>query len=140
MGMAANELIAELASHIAGVTGALPGSDSAELIQRAKVFLAYHDPWQPIETAPRDGTKIDLWVSDNEGGFRVPNGFWSEEIPPFNMRDWPPNWMAENRWYDGCDGLAADPDCPDEVVTHWMPLPEPPEVVDWHSEAIHLGI
>lgn len=32
--------------------------------------------WQPIESAPRDGTSIDLWVVD----YREPNAFWSDEF------------------------------------------------------------
>lgn len=29
--------------------------------------------WQPIETAPRDGTKVDLWVVHSDGQHRHPD-------------------------------------------------------------------
>jgi hypothetical protein len=55
--------------------------------------------WQPIETAPRDGTKFLCWV---------PRG--------------PYEGISINRWKEGywwCTSRANPP-------THWMPLPEPP--------------
>ena len=67
--------------------------------------------WQPIETAPKDGTAIDLWVSYEDGsGQRVTDCTW------FNGRWWPgegPTWQL-----DEGDG---------EKITHWRPLPNPPE-------------
>ena len=58
--------------------------------------------WQLIETAPKDGTVIDLWNA--ACGCRVENASWFGGV-----------WIA--------------PDAPiheDDDVTHWMPLPEPP--------------
>lgn len=57
--------------------------------------------WQPIETAPKDGTEI-LVYSDG----RVISTFWS--------------FCAED-WVDVLRGYTMrDP-------THWMSLPEPPK-------------
>ena len=54
--------------------------------------------WEPIETAPRDGTVIDLW--DSEFG-RITEQWWDED--------------------DGCwSGFGP------ENITHWMPLPGAP--------------
>lgn len=58
--------------------------------------------WQPIETAPRDGTRILVFYPVLDGhiftaGFEF--GTWQSGI-----------------W----DGRREQP-------THWMPLPEPPE-------------
>ena len=66
--------------------------------------------WQPIETAPKDGTKVLLGRfsgtgTDHDGRVRVD---WYRQLGDsyigwgdFNMRYWPP--------------------------THWMPIPPPPE-------------
>ena len=59
--------------------------------------------WQPIETAPRDGTHILV--------FNAPFG----EV-----------WQVSRRadqWVCVDDEVLGD----DNQVTHWMPLPEPPQ-------------
>ena len=55
--------------------------------------------WKPIETAPRDGTVVDLWSVD---GFRLIDFWWDDE---------------DKTW---C-GL------PEDEFTHWMELTEPPK-------------
>jgi hypothetical protein len=52
--------------------------------------------WRPIETAPKDGTRLMLWDS-RAGGYAVTGA-----------------WVA---------GSADD----HETITHWQPLPAPPE-------------
>ena len=77
--------------------------------------------WQPIETAPKDGTIVDLWARvfgpvsrDNDEArvyveFRVPaarlaaGGWTNEDGNSLDLEGW--------------DGL---------VFTHWRPLPPPP--------------
>jgi hypothetical protein len=64
------------------------------------------DGWQPIETAPRDGTEI-LTIRSN--GY-IAKGRWYDN--PFGRQD----TVIENesgKWWS---------------VTHWMPLPPPPTV------------
>jgi hypothetical protein len=62
--------------------------------------------WQPIETAPKDGTRILVWDSyDDETVV-----FWSSSV-----KDWRLNVA----------GSYAEDDC--HTFTHWMPLPEPPK-------------
>lgn len=79
--------------------------------------------WQPIETAPKDGTRVMLWR-----GF-ISHGSWSEMIIA-EWHDgewlWPDpreNPSTHGEWtdYDLIDGYgdASGP-------THWMPLPTPP--------------
>lgn len=63
--------------------------------------------WRPIETAPKDGTEIDLWHE----GDRIADAYWKGG-----------RWWAPNFDYDGCDGVIGGP-----PPTHWMPLPAPPE-------------
>ena len=60
--------------------------------------------WQPIETAPKDGTDVLLGA---EGWVII--GSWFRFDDEGNGR-----WMHE-------DGATCDP-------THWQPLPSPPEV------------
>lgn len=62
--------------------------------------------WQPIETAPRDGTEI---LTIRENGY-IAKGVWYDN--PFGRTD----TVIENasgKWWS---------------VTHWMPLPPPPSV------------
>ena len=65
--------------------------------------------WQPIETAPKDGTVVLIFQQDrsNFGGRGIAAGRFME--PP----------------WDGWWGT-----CGDSIIcmrpTHWQPLPEPP--------------
>lgn len=105
--------------------------------------------WQPIETAPKDGTTIDLWMVD-EGGqsFREAGAYWVVGARERQVRYRPDGtlvelyikrdgWFAPNHDYDGDDGFADIPrwfnEHPNQMrwvgrsPTHWMPLPEPPK-------------
>ena len=72
------------------------------------------DDWKPIETAPRDGTRVDLWV--------VP-----PEAPPSRVCDqiWNTDWGTWTKdaapWY-----FTIGPWKGDTYVTHWMPVPAAP--------------
>ena len=70
--------------------------------------------WQPIETAPKDGTTI-LVANGNEGGydtepFQIGSASWDKSYSGFH-------WLSNAC----CDGVSY------YVPTHWMPLPEAPE-------------
>jgi hypothetical protein len=57
--------------------------------------------WQPIETAPKDGTVL---LVHGERGVEL-------------------GWCVLSRWYwHGRNSVTEQP-------THWMPLPEPPDGV-----------
>jgi hypothetical protein len=68
--------------------------------------------WLPIESAPKDGTEIDVWCWETAHeaigqGYRVPNAYWS---------------TFDEKWLflgGGSIGWAHSP-------AHWMPLPAPP--------------
>jgi hypothetical protein len=85
--------------------------------------------WQPIETAPKDGTEIDVWCRFGDGGgHRVPDAYWSDK--PFGYEgprgyEQLRGWAAANEGYDGCDHWVGDIEEGD-TVTHWMPRPAPP--------------
>lgn len=97
------------------------------VIAPAVLEEAAESKWKSIETAPKDGTVIDIWVAGLHEGVRVPNAYWSDEgFSHGPMRtDGEPGWAAENMGYDGCDGYADDPD-EGVLAIHWMPLPTPP--------------
>jgi hypothetical protein len=68
--------------------------------------------WQPIETAPKDGTRIlaywpDIYANSSAVQCETWWGPWG------NSKS---TWQTVWEWADG-------PNCP----THWMPLPEPPQ-------------
>lgn len=63
--------------------------------------------WQPIETAPKDGSKLLGW--------EPPDSIYTSPVL------YAVCWWSGNGWVrDGDDfDLVVEP-------THWMPLPEPP--------------
>jgi hypothetical protein len=70
--------------------------------------------WQPIETAPRDGTII----------LGVMAGNHPETGKPFVPAV--VSWDEEFGWLEGYEDLEEYKPH-DWPLTHWMPLPEPPQ-------------
>lgn len=63
--------------------------------------------WQPIESAPKDGTKVLAFgphVNNREGSYIEVTPYWNGLHP---------RWSVE--WMDGFG-----------KPTHWQPLPAPP--------------
>ena len=82
--------------------------------------------WQPIETAPKDGTSILIYTQGMVIEARYCTGSWSEDTP------------ISPAEYDGAVWCAFDDALAFEIeetphgdfcgeVTHWQPLPEPPQ-------------
>lgn len=76
--------------------------------------------WQPIETAPKDGTEVLVGRYVN-GEWRLCQAGWHH----FPGCDNPIQGYEPDVWWWNCDadwGGITD----DEGPTHWMPLTEPP--------------
>jgi len=73
----------------------------------------YPGDWRGIETAPKDGTRIlgyGVLALESENG-----------IGTVKWESWYHNWV--------CDPNEATETGPEScVLTHWQPLPEPPNV------------
>lgn len=65
--------------------------------------------WQPIETAPRDGTRLLLWWNE-----RAMISFWADRV---GFKGWQP---VSGEVLNVGNRAMWNP-------THWMPLPEPPK-------------
>lgn len=77
--------------------------------------------WQPIETAPRDGTPIDVYGQ----GRRICDVFWSFSV---NAETGAPINSVYDGWVqEGHVGQSYLPNYINISPTHWMPLPDPPE-------------
>ena len=68
--------------------------------------------WQPIDTAPKDGTDILLFRSG-----AVHRGRWEKQR--YHERPKP-------YWSDDLERGLGVIWCREHPPTHWMPLPEPP--------------
>lgn len=66
--------------------------------------------WQPIETAPRDGTRLLVYSTHAEA-----KGFVSIAVDFWSM-------PRHKRGYSGWGQFNAN----NWPATHWMPLPDPP--------------
>jgi len=93
---------------IAAAQSADPKAASAKAVvltarnQELEAQLTEQAQWQPIETAPKDGTSILVWKQ----GEAVVQGWWNRG-GAFNM----PHWSTPSNLFD---------------PTHWMPLLQPP--------------
>lgn len=81
--------------------------------------------WQPIDTAPKDGTEVLAWREDC-GQFIAlytsPDSFPFTEAEIDLMEE---SWLFQKDWFT--QWPASQRLEGTEVPTHWMPLPTPPE-------------
>lgn len=94
--------------------------------------------WKAIDTAPRDGTIVDLAMIDHEGRQ------WREANAHYHIREGTffvdgqiikqiGEWWAPNHDYDGEDGNCEyqwDEGRKFKRATHWMPPPDLPKIGD----------
>lgn len=64
--------------------------------------------WQPIETAPKDGRRVMVWVNDKNYTGHAFAKLWF--------------YSTDGRLGGGAEGFNGDWN-----ITHWMPLPPLPE-------------
>ena len=97
----------------------------AQALRRSALSAQLQDVagWRPIETAPKDGTIIDLW---HEEFGRQPDCYWGKphhscgEYGKYCDSDW---HGAPEGWIDSaCNSISPFQD----ECTHWMPLPAAP--------------
>ena len=91
----------------------MPGSETKKARDRERMKrIRAESGWRLIDTAPKDGTVIDVWSEFPQFGYgcRFPDVFWKWE-------KW--CWEFEGMWPSASDSGG--------VVTHWMPSPPPPK-------------
>jgi hypothetical protein len=80
--------------------------------------------WQPIETAPKDGTRVLVWGEpsghEGEDEHRVVSAWWGRLVAGQQEDENGEGWRFCS-FDGGYYGEVYD-------ATHWMPLPEPPEI------------
>lgn len=89
-------------------------------------------PWRPISEAPKDGTRIIgafwsiSWADDHRKG-DVVTCWWQPEFEAFISYCLEMTLAGGYSFEDGSNRKLHSPKI--EPVTHWMPLPSPPEAV-----------
>ena len=92
--------------------------------------------WRPIKSAPKDGTKIDVWVRSFEVGEagelavtdvgRYADAMWANErhVWSSDVKTGPEAWVYR-------DGVSHERiEQGDYRVTHWMPVPSAPQAIE----------
>lgn len=80
--------------------------------------------WQPIETAPKDGTEIIGCFCCDYGYQEKPTVYGPWTIA-WDGKKWRSSWDGSEVIDSQCD-FGTDYKSPDCEPTHWMPLPSPP--------------
>ncbi len=70
--------------------------------------------WQPIETAPLDGTSVLVWDGRSVSSARAFPNEWDNRGDECGW-----SWCPSENSFDSSPHGIGEP-------THWMPLPEPP--------------
>jgi hypothetical protein len=101
----ADETREKVAAALAVTERCYMGAQSLHDMADAAIAAYEAAQWRTIESAPKDGTRVDLWVVIDGKGQRVCDVMW-----------------------DSLRGLWDEYDNPflDEEVKYWRPLPPPP--------------
>lgn len=84
--------------------------------------LPVSSDWQPISSAPKDGTPIMLFGPHGKIGFGLIEPVKCDDIEFFNS---PAAWIGVDRWAEGRSVVSMGGYNASEA-THWQPLPAPP--------------
>ena len=100
---------------------AKPSSDMLNAVREPEVRLVLreHPTWQPIETAPKDGTRVLLFIPHI--GHMIQIGYWWET----ETREYGKVVRSRAGWYWGQMSLGPLSD-DGPLPTHWMAIPPPP--------------
>lgn len=82
--------------------------------QAVREALAARDEWMPIETAPKDGREVLLWLGSPWS--KVEKARW---YAPW--KNWQAGVIPADPVREDCYGIGS------AVPTHWQPLPTPPK-------------
>lgn len=91
--------------------------------------------WQPIHTAPMDGTVVDLWCRRShmppEEFERATDVYWDK---------WHKCWRTKGNehyveWRFRDSGYGSH----HLIPTHWMPIPEPPVFREDHAQGVKIS-
>lgn len=116
---------------------AAPGSSPVPQVGRGDSAPQAEHRWQPIETAPKDGTLVLLYCSEDvdrlysspEAAARYCIGYHGDSGGIYANEGW---WSVESReevWGYGSEytGPMSETENLRCAPSHWMPLPPPPE-------------
>lgn len=85
------------------------------------------DGWQSIETAPKDGTKIQVAEIDDAGNILSDTGHWVDDEPTEEWDEVDDDVMVKVYEEPGEGYWSTNHElCMLEEPTHWRPLPTPP--------------
>lgn len=110
-----DEYLAERSARMAANNREYVAEARATALEARELVLVEALKWRPIETAPRDGTKVDLWL--------VPRSRMLIATEPYRLAD---AWFSAGQWwvYENNDEQRLP--VWDDYITHWRPLPDPP--------------
>lgn len=106
-------------AYIVGHLEAYAAQQNSELLTNCEKLKAENErlkqqlAWQPIETAPKDETDVDLWVEIDDLQYRVTNAFYCPDEQC---------WWGPNEYYEAVklekQGLK---------ILYWKPVIKPPK-------------
>ena len=103
-------------------TGSLHACSKGDL--GAIHYVPLNEKWQPIETAPKDGEEFMVWFEPPKNHPRHA-GCCIETRAKFHVAGDLVIWSELGSEFGGW--RSSGDFNPDWRVTHWMPLPQPPQ-------------